>query len=351
MLIMIPTIKWDNNCISIIDQRKLPGKKEWLVCRTFQDVITAIREMAIRGAPAIGVAASMGLALGSQTIKTENYETFKRRFLEMARQMKLARPTAANLRWAVEKMIKVVEIMNHNTVEELKEALRKESQIILERDIKINQKIGQNGLQLIPDNATILTHCNAGALATGGYGTALGVIRAAHEAGKDIHVIVDETRPLLQGVRLTAFELIEENIPVTVIVDSAAGYLMRKKTIDLVITGADRIASNGDTANKIGSYQLAVLAKENTIPFYIAAPLSTFDPDLKNGDLIPIEERDPREVTSFNGHLLGPKGVDALNPAFDITPAKYISAIITERGILKPPYKGSISDLFGTNTK
>jgi methylthioribose-1-phosphate isomerase len=351
VFVMIPTIKWDNNCISIIDQRKLPRKKEWLICRTFQDVITGIREMAIRGAPAIGVAASMGLALGSQTIKTENYETFKRGFFKMARQMKLVRPTAANLRWAVERMIGIVEMMNHNTVGELKEALRKESQLILERDIKTNRKIGQNGLQLIPANATILTHCNAGALATGGYGTALGVIRAAHEAGKDIHVIVDETRPLLQGVRLTAFELIEENIPVTVIVDSAAGYLMRKKGIDLVITGADRIASNGDTANKIGSYQLAVLAKENNIPFYVAAPLSTFDPDLKNGDLIPIEERDPGEVTSFDGHLLGPEGVDAFNPAFDITPAKYISAIITERGILEPPYKGSIRDLFGTNMK
>jgi len=348
---MIPTIKWDNNCIYIIDQRKLPEKKEWLVCRTLQDVVTAIREMAIRGAPAIGVAAAMGLALGSRTIKTNNCETFRKRFLEMAWQMKLARPTAANLRWAVEKMVGVVEIMNHNTVEEIKGALKKESQIILERDIEINRKIGQNGLQLIPDKATILTHCNAGALATGGYGTALGVIRAAHDAGKDIHVIVDETRPLLQGVRLTAFELIEENIKATVIVDSAAGYFMRKKMIDLVITGADRIASNGDTANKIGSYQLAVLAKENKIPFYVAAPLSTFDSDLKNGDLIPIEERDPREVTSFDGHMLGPEGVDALNPAFDITPAKYISAIITEREILKPPYKGSIRDLFGTGMK
>ena len=348
---MISTIKWDNNCIAIIDQRKLPGIKEWLVCSTFQDVIAAIREMAIRGAPAIGVAASMGLALGSQRIETENYEAFTREFLEMARQMKLARPTAANLRWAVERMIKVVEIMNHNAVEEIKGALKKESQIILETDIQINQKIGQNGLRLIPDNATILTHCNAGALATGGYGTALGVIRAAHETGKDIHVIVGETRPLLQGARLTAFELIEENIPVTVIVDSAAGHFMRKEAIDLVITGADRIASNGDTANKIGSYQLAVLAKENEIPFYVAAPLSTFDPDLKDGDLIPIEERDPGEVTSFNGHKLCPEGVDALNPAFDITPAKYISAIITERKILRPPYKGSIRDLFGSDLK
>ena len=348
---MIPTIKWDNSCISLIDQRKLPGKKEWLVCRTLQDVITAIREMAIRGAPAIGVAASMGLALGSQAITTENYKIFRRNFLEMARQMKSARPTAVNLRWAVEKMIRVVEMMKHSAVKEIKGALRKESQVILERDIEINKQIGQNGLRLIPDNAAILTHCNAGALATGGYGTALGVIRAAHEAGKDIHVIVDETRPLLQGIRLTAFELMEENIPAKVIVDSAAGYLMRKKMIDVVIIGADRIASNGDTANKIGSYQLAVLAKENAIPFYIAAPVSTFDPDLKNGELIPIEERDPEEVTSFDGNLLGPKGVDALNPAFDITPAKYISAIITEREILTPPYKSSISDLFGTNVK
>jgi len=311
---MIPTIKWEDAFIYIIDQRKLPGKKEWLVCRTLQDVITAIREMAIRGAPAIGVAAAMGLALGSQTIKTKNYETFKKRFLEMAGQMKLARPTAANLRWAVEKMIRIVEIMNHNTAEEIKGALKKESQIILERDIEINQKIGQNGLQLIPDKATILTHCNAGALATGGYGTALGVIRAAHEAGKDIRVFVDETRPLLQGIRLTAFELIEEHIPVTVIVDSAAGYLLRKKTIDLVITGADRIASNGDMANKIGSYQLAVLAKENHIPFYVAAPLSTFDLTLEEGDQIPIEERDPKEVVTLAGQKLGPEGLSAFNP-------------------------------------
>ncbi len=200
-------------------------------------------------------------------------------------------------------------------------------------------------MALIPDTATILTHCNAGALATGGYGTALGVIRAASEAGTDIHVFVDETRPLLQGMRLTAFELREDNIPATVIVDSAAGYLMRKKRIDLVITGADRIASNGDMANKIGSYQLAVLAKENKIPFYVAAPLSSFDLDLENGDLIPIEEREPEEVLSFAGHLVGPEGVNAYNPAFDITPAQYISALITEKGVLTPPYRSGIKDL------
>lgn len=344
---MIPTIKWEDNCVYIIDQRKLPREKEWLVCRSLGDVINAIREMAIRGAPAIGVAAAMGLALGCQSIKTEKYETFRRRFLEMAQQMKSARPTAVNLRWAIERMIKLVERMPNNKVEEIREAIKKESRIILERDIEINLKIGHNGLELIPDRATILTHCNAGALATGGYGTALGIIRAAYAAGKDIHVIADETRPLLQGTRLTAFELMEENIPVTVIVDSAAGYLIRKKMIDLVIIGADRIASNGDVANKIGSYQLAVIAKENKIPFYVASPLSTFDLGLKNGDLIPIEERGPGEVISFAGHQFGPEGVDAFNPAFDITPARYISAIITEKGVLKSPYKSSIRNLLG----
>ena len=342
---MIPTIKWEDNYIYLIDQRKLPNRKEWFVCRTVQDVMAAIREMAIRGAPAIGVAAGMGLALGAQSIETENYGVFRKRFLEMAEQMKSARPTAVNLKWAVERMIKIVEGMHDDQVEEIKEAIRKESQMILERDIEINHKIGQRGLALIPDTATILTHCNAGALATGGYGTALGVIRAAYEAGKDIHVFVDETRPLLQGMRLTAFELREDNIPATVIVDSAAGYLMRKKRIDLVITGADRIASNGDMANKIGSYQLAVLAKENKIPFYVAAPLSSFDLDLENGDLIPIEEREPEEVLSFAGHLVGPEGVNAYNPAFDITPAQYISALITEKGVLTPPYRSGIKDL------
>ena len=342
---MIPTIKWEDNYIYLIDQRKLPNRKEWFVCRTVQDVIAAIREMAIRGAPAIGVAAGMGLALGAQSIDTENYGIFRKRFLEMGEQMKSARPTAVNLKWAVERMIKIVEGMHDDQVEEIKETIRKESQMILERDIEINREIGQRGLALVPNTATILTHCNAGALATGGYGTALGVIRAASEAGKDIHVFVDETRPFLQGMRLTAFELREDNIPATVIVDSAAGYLMRKKRIDLVITGADRIASNGDMANKIGSYQLAVLAKENKIPFYVAAPLSSFDLDLENGDLIPIEEREPEEVLSFAGHLVGPEGVNAYNPAFDITPAQYISALITEKGVLTPPYRSGIKDL------
>ncbi len=348
---MIQAIKWEGNCVRIIDQRRLPREEQWLVCRTHQDVIAAIREMAIRGAPAIGVAAAMGLALGSRSIKTGRYETFRRRFLEMAQQMKSARPTAANLKWAVDRMIEVVEGMRDYPVDEIKGVIREESQGILERDIEVNLKIGRNGLHLIPDRATILTHCNAGALATGGYGTALGMIRAACEAGKDIRVIVDETRPLLQGMRLTAFELMEDNIPVTVIVDSAAGYLMRRKAIDLIITGADRIASNGDVANKIGSYQLAVIAKENRIPFYVASPLSSFDPDLKNGDLIPIEEREPGEVISLAGCLLGPDGVNAYNPAFDITPAKYVSAIITEKGVLTPPYESRIKNLLKAEDK
>jgi methylthioribose-1-phosphate isomerase len=343
---MIPTIKWENDCVHIIDQRKLPGKKEWLVCRNLDDVITAIKEMAIRGAPAIGVAASMGLALGSRSIETDKYGLFMEKFSEIACRMISSRPTAVNLKWAVDRITGLVRDMSDSNIEEIREAIRKESQIILDRDIEGNIRMGKNGLALIPDGATILTHCNAGALATGGFGTALGVIRAAHKAGKNIHVIADETRPILQGLRLTAFELKEEGIPFTVIVDSAAGYLMRKGRVDLVLIGADRIASNGDVANKIGSYQLAVLAKENKIPFYVAAPVSTFDPDLQNGDQIPVEERDPEEIISFAGQMLAPEGTTSLNPAFDITPAKYVSAIITEKSVLRPPYKRQIKNLF-----
>ena len=342
---MIPTIKWEGNYVYLIDQRRLPREKEWVVCSSLEEVITAIREMAIRGAPAIGVAAAMGLALGARSIETNEYKEFRVKFLAMAQDMELARPTAVNLRWAVERMKGVAREMRGSSIDEIKEALRRESWDLVERDIEINHRIGENGCTLVPDRATILTHCDAGALATGGYGTALGVIRAAHEAGKDIHVMVDETRPLLQGMRLTAFELMEDRIPATVIVDSAAGYLMRKGQVDLVIIGADRIASNGDTANKVGSYQLAVLAKENRIPFYVAAPISTFDLSLKKGDQIPIEERDPEEVVTLGGYRIGPEGVNALNPAFDITPAKYVSAIITERGLVRPPFGKNIRRL------
>ena len=343
---MVPTIKWEEDSVYLIDQRKLPQTKEWFVCRSINDVITAIRDMVIRGAPAIGIAAGMGLALGSQSLNTDDYTTFRREFLEMTRRMKSTRPTASNVGWAVDRMFKIVDEMRNHEVSAIKEAVRRESEIMLERDIEANRKIGQNGMRLVPDRANILTHCNAGALATGGYGTALGIIRAAFEAGKQIHVFVDETRPLLQGMRLTAFELMEDGIPVTVIVDCAAGYLMQKKRIDLVITGADRIALNGDTANKIGTYQLAVLAKENKIPFYVAAPVSSFDPNLENGDGIPIEERGPEEVVFFAGQPIGPDHVRAYNPAFDVTPCKYISAIITEKRVVTPPYRSSIKGLF-----
>lgn len=341
---MIPTIEWHDHHVRMIDQRKLPGKVSWFTCRSFRDVIRGIQEMVIRGAPAIGVAAGMGLALGAGKIRTKDYDLFRRRFMDLARDMEQARPTAVNLRWAVERMRRLVEEAAGKPVHEIKKTLCRESERILAEDIEINRAMGRHGLELVPDRATILTHCNAGSLATGGYGTALGVIRAAHEAEKGIFVMADETRPWLQGLRLTAFELMEEGIPVTVIVEGAAGYLMRKGEIDLVITGADRIAANGDVANKIGTYSLAVLAREHRIPFYVAAPLSTIDPLARTGEAIPVEERDPREVSHFGNRPLGPEGVKALNPAFDITPARFVSAIITEKGVLRPPYKRAISN-------
>jgi methylthioribose-1-phosphate isomerase len=329
----------------MIDQRKIPAKIEWYVCRGYKDVIKGIQTMVIRGAPAIGVAAAMGLALGARSIRVKSYEAFLNKFKGMTKEMLLARPTAVNLRWAVERISRLVQDMEGESVEEIKAAVREESQKILDEDIAINRRMGKNGAALVPHRATILTHCNAGSLATGGYGTALGVIRAAHEKGKKIAVIADETRPWLQGLRLTAFELMEEGIPVSVIADSAAGYFMRQKRIDLVITGADRIAANGDVANKIGTYQTAVLARTHKIPFYVAAPISTIDPTIKNGDLIPVEERDPEEISRFGKRDMGPLGVSALNPAFDITPAKYVTALITEKGVIKPPFGKGIKNL------
>jgi methylthioribose-1-phosphate isomerase len=330
----------------MIDQRKLPGKIEWYTCKGYEDVIKAIEKMVIRGAPAIGVAAGMGLALGALSIRVRSYERFKDRFGEMADKLVKARPTAVNLRWAVERMSRLVEDMAGKDVKEIQKTLKRESETILAEDIDINRKIGKNGQRLLPKKATILTHCNAGSLATGGYGTALGVVRAAHEAGKKGEVIADETRPWFQGLRLTAFELMEDNIPVTVITDNAAGSFMHQNKIDLVITGADRIAANGDVANKIGTYQVAVLAKENKIPFYVAAPLSTIDMSIKSGDMIPVEERQPKEISHFRNHEIGPSGVKTLNPAFDITPSKYVTAIITEKGIAKSPYRAAIKRLF-----
>ncbi|RJR21808.1 MAG: S-methyl-5-thioribose-1-phosphate isomerase [Desulfobacteraceae bacterium] len=345
---MIPTIKWEGSHILMIDQRKLPAKVSWYRCRTYRDVIGAIKKMVIRGAPAIGIAAAMGLSLGASSIRAGNFVSFKKRFDNIAGEMLLARPTAVNLRWAVDRMRAVLETSAKSPVIAIKEALRNESESILTEDIEINHRIGINGAAIIPDEAAILTHCNAGSLATGGYGTALGVIRAGHEMGKKIKVFADETRPWLQGLRLTAFELIEEGIPVTVIVDSAAGSLMRRKMIDIVITGADRIASNGDTANKIGTYSLAVLARENNVPFYVAAPLSTIDMSVKDGDRIPVEERGSDEICIIRGRHLGPRDVPACNPAFDITPARYLSGIITEKGVILPPFKGTIKKAFSS---
>jgi methylthioribose-1-phosphate isomerase len=329
----------------MVDQRKLPGKIAWYTCKTDRDVVKAIETMVIRGAPAIGVAAAMGLALGARSIKSK--AAFRKRFQAMSERMLKARPTAVNLRWAVERMGAVAEKSSARSLEGITKALKEESQKILDEDIEINRRIGKYGRLLVPREATILTHCNAGSLATGGYGTALGVIRAAHEKRKKIQVIADETRPWLQGLRLTAFELMLDRIPVTVIADSAAGFLMRQKRVDLVITGADRIAANGDVANKIGTYQVAVLARENGIPFYVAAPLSTIDVTIKSGEWIPVEERKEGEICCFGRRLIGPKGVKAFNPAFDVTPSKYVTAIITEKGLLKPPYRSAIKRIFG----
>ena len=343
---MVPTIEWYGNYIRMIDQRKIPSRLEWYNCKGYRDVIRAREKMVIRGAPAIGVAAAMGLALGASTIRVKDYLKFRSHFKIMADEMAKARPTAVNLKWAIERMSLLVEGMGRRPVEEIKVALKRESERILAEDIDINHKIGKNGQSLVPKGATVLTHCNAGSLATGGYGTALGVIRAAHEAGKRIKVIADETRPWLQGLRLTAYELMEDKIPVAVITDNAAGSFMRQKKVDMVITGADRIAANGDVANKIGTYQVAVLAKENRIPFYVAAPLSTIDLNIKNGDMIPVEERRSREISHFGSQKIGPSGVKTINPAFDITPSKYVGAIITEAGVIRSPYKSEIKKVF-----
>ena len=342
---MIPTIQWEGMQIRMVDQRRIPSRIEWYVCRGYRDVIKAIQKMVIRGAPAIGVAAAMGLALGAYSIREKSYDTFLKRLSKIAKEILLARPTAVNLRWALDRMMCLVGKMPGSPVDEIKSALKKEAEKILAEDISNNRAIGKFGQSLVPDGSTILTHCNAGSLATGGYGTALGVIRSAHEKGKRIEVIADETRPWFQGLRLTAFELMEEGIPVSVIVDSAAGLLMRQKRIDMVITGADRIAANGDVANKIGTYQVAVLAKANKIPFYVAAPLSTIDLTIRTGDMIPVEERGPEEISRFGKLEIGPPGVSILNPAFDITPARYVSALITEKGIIRPPFRKQINKL------
>ena len=347
----------DDDVVEMLDQRKLPLEIIYVELKTHKEVYGAIKDMIVRGAPAIGVSAAFGLYLGAKSLldlpEINSYETFKKKFFDIADFMFSARPTAVNLGWAVDRIKELVEAEGKNTdknnpdLKKIVSRIRAESLKIYGEDIEINKKMGLYGAALLKDGFNVLTHCNAGALATAGYGTALGVIRAAVSQNKKISVISDETRPFLQGARLTTWELMEDGIPVTLIADNSAGLLMRKGKIDAVIVGADRIASNGDVANKIGTYQVAVLAKENNIPFYVAAPLSTIDINLESGDEIPIEERDINEVVTVFGKRIAPENAKALNYAFDVTPNRLVSAIITEKGILYPDYKKSIADVFG----
>jgi len=396
----IRTVFWKDGAVVMIDQRALPLKERHVACTDYREVIAAIKDLTVRGAPAIGVAAAMGIALGVQRLPDESPDAIRASFNEICNQFAAARPTARNLFWAIERMRRCFDAAvcadpltaessttdspttapsplskrssgkkrhaektlslfpdgdSHALVDgapvgqetagilrPIREALIAEAIRIGEEDIAINRRLGRNGCALIPDGARILTHCNAGALATAGYGTALGVIRAAWAEGKKLHVYVDETRPVLQGARLTAWELMRESIPCTLIADNMAGFLMQRGGVDLVIIGADRIAANGDTANKIGSYAVAVLARAHGIPLYIAAPLSTIDPALADGGLIPIEERDPAELTHLGGVRTAPEGVPVWNPAFDVTPHDLIAAIVTEAGVIRPPFAEGI---------
>lgn len=340
----VSPIRWENGEVSILDQRLLPWRVHYIKCKNYRQVANAIRYMAIRGAPAIGIAAAMGIALG--IAKLRSTKGLEERFNKICQAMIDTRPTAQNLFWAVSRMRQVFYAHKNRPLPELKGLLIKEAKDILDEDITTNKEIGKNGKALIKPNMTVLTHCNAGALATGGYGTALGIIRAAWEAGVRFRVMASETRPYLQGARLTCWELSQEGIPVTLITDSTAGYLMSRGRIDLVIVGADRIAANGDTANKIGTYSLAVLAKESSIPFYVAAPFSTIDLGLPSGKYIPIEERSGKEVLYIGKRSIAPEGINALYLAFDITPHRYITGIVTEKGIIRAPYKENIK-VFG----
>lgn len=334
---MVPTVEWKSGMVRLLDQSKLPGSVEFLDCRDYQTVADAIRTLKVRGAPAIGVTAAMGVALGAKKINASDYSTFSQAVLKICDELAETRPTAVNLFWAIERMKGKLESLRTEPISAIKQALDLESQAILEEDIALCKTMGRHGAALIHDGETVLTHCNAGSLATAGYGTALGVIRAAWEQGKKINVIADETRPVLQGARLTAWELMQDHIPVTLITDNMAGSLMRQGRIHLCVVGADRIAANGDVANKIGTYSVAVLAKAHHIPFYVAAPYSTIDLKTQSGDEIPIEQRNPSEVTAIHGsHPVAPKDVAVYNPAFDVTPAELITGIITERGIFKP---------------
>ena len=342
---MIQTLEWTDSGVRFIDQTKLPTEETYILCKTHQQVADVIRNMVVRGAPAIGVAAAMGIALGVKNSKASTVGELKAEFEEISDVLGKTRPTAVNLFWAIARMRDRFESLRIRPVPQIKQALVEEARRMHAEDIRANQAMGRHGAGLMPAIGGVLTHCNAGALATCGYGTALGVIRAAIEQGKKIHVYADETRPFLQGSRLTAWELMKDGIPTTVISDNMAGAIMKQGKIGAIVVGADRIARNGDVANKIGTYTVAVLAHEHAIPFYVAAPFSTIDLATSDGDKIPIEQRSASEVTHIAGKQMVPDGVQVENPAFDVTPAKYVTAIITERGIVRAPYEESLRKL------
>jgi methylthioribose-1-phosphate isomerase len=345
---MIRPVEWRQGAVVLLDQRLLPMQEVYRVYRDHREVARAIKDMVVRGAPAIGVAAAMGIALGmAQTTDGDGARAFDR----ICRRFAATRPTAVNLFWAIERMRRAFGRARGRSAEVVREMLRQEAIAIYHEDIASNRALGKYGAALLRARSTVLTHCNAGALATAGYGTALGVIRAAHDAGKQVAVIASETRPFLQGARLTAWELKKDHIPVTLITDSMVGHFMKRGNIAAVIVGADRAAANGDVANKIGTYTVAVLAARHRVPFYVAAPTSTIDLSCPNGDAIPIEERNAREVTHVCEQQVAPSGIKVLNPAFDVTPHALITAIITERGVARAPYTKSLARLLGSETR
>ena len=344
---MIKTVEWTDEGVRMIDQRKLPTIEEYPLFRTHQEVAEAIRVMVVRGAPAIGVAAAMGVALGVRDSKSTSLPDLRKEFDGIVSSIGATRPTAVNLFWALDRMKRVFEQVDAagKSHPEIARRLIDEALAIHREDIESNMRMGKFGAELLPSSGTILTHCNAGALATAGYGTALGVIRAAVDGGKRLRVLADETRPFLQGARLTAWELWKDDIDVRVISDNMSGSFMHQGLIDAVIVGADRIAANGDVANKIGTYSVAVLARQHDIPFYVAAPISTLDLTMADGSHIPIEQRDPSEVTHIGGVRIVPEGVSVFNPAFDVTPSQFVTAIITDFGVARPPYRESLAEL------
>ncbi len=340
----VRTIQWKEDKVIILDQRVLPEKEVYRVCDTYPEVADCIRRMVIRGAPAIGVAAAMGVALGAVRAPDKYFD---REFERILMTLSKTRPTAVNLFWALERMRSVYTENRGRGIEVVRRLLKEQAQKIYKEDIAANKELGKHGAHLLRNARRIMTHCNAGALATAGYGTALGVIRALKESGKQVEVWVNETRPFLQGARLTAWELKKEKITATLVTDSMVGYLMQKGKIDAVVVGCDRIAANGDVANKIGTYPIAVLAKRHGIPFYVAGPISSIDLNCSTGQEIPIEERDPKEVSHIFGRALAPKGIKVLNPAFDVTSHELVAAIITEKGIIQPPYQQNIRNHAG----